>query len=107
MIKPRSRKEVVRLFSTKDDRATFSPFFLAQHDIDLYTQHATGDQLRDEFVTRPNLPMEIKISPLVGAIFSSNWVLFQAVYDKYEEMEGAWTHSGVSVGFRLCADSVK
>lgn len=31
---------------------------------------------------------EHSISPLAGAVFSSNWVLFREVYDRYEKLAG-------------------
>ena len=55
------------------------------------TQQAKGTQLREELSgPRPSIRGETKISPLVGAAFSSNWVLFRQVYDSYEELTGAY-----------------
>ncbi|CAM9267068.1 unnamed protein product [Ectocarpus sp. 4 AP-2014] len=39
---------------------------------------------------------EHSISPLAGAVFSSNWVLFQEVYDNYEKLAGcSWQRETV------------
>lgn len=38
----------------------------------------------------------VRISPLVGAILSSNWVLFRKVYDTYEQWtEERWSREQV------------
>ncbi|CAB1102482.1 unnamed protein product [Ectocarpus sp. CCAP 1310/34] len=57
-----------------------------------YTEVQTDDRLRLQRQLSPSVSMphrgkgKVK-SPLVGATFSSNWILFQKVYDTYE----AWT----------------
>lgn len=38
----------------------------------------------------------VNISPLVGAAFSSNWILFREVYDSYEKLAGKrWSRKHV------------
>lgn len=38
----------------------------------------------------------VNISPLVGAAFSSNWMLFREVYDAYEKWTGGrWSRENV------------
>lgn len=55
------------------------------------TQQAKGNQLREELSSqRPSICGATKISPLVGAAFSSNWVLFRQVYDSFEELTGGY-----------------
>lgn len=40
------------------------------------------------FSGRQEGDQETKILPLVGAAFSSNWVLFWKVYDEYSKLTG-------------------
>eukprot|EP00903_Cladosiphon_okamuranus_P014653 g13587.t1 len=50
---------------------------------------STEKQLREELSgQRPDPRGTPKISPLVGAAFSSNWVLFRQVYDSFETLSG-------------------
>lgn len=45
-------------------------------------------QLSPRFAMPQRGKGKVKISPLVGAAFSSNWILFRKVYDTYEEWTG-------------------
>ncbi|CBN74318.1 Ankyrin Repeat Transient Receptor Potential Channel [Ectocarpus siliculosus] len=57
-------------------------------------QQQTDDRLLVQRQLSPRFAMphrgkgKVKISPLVGAAFSSNWILFRKVYDTYEEWTG-------------------
>ncbi|CAM9397930.1 unnamed protein product [Ectocarpus fasciculatus] len=47
------------------------------------------DRFRQLLSPRPKtMKLERSISPLAGAVFSSNWVLFREVYDRYEKLAG-------------------
>lgn len=51
---------------------------------------------RDAYFDREETPKK-PISPLVGAAFSSNWKLFRAIYEAYEEWTGQfWYRNKVS-----------
>lgn len=60
-------------------------------------QQVKGDTLEGQLVrdllssresTNEGGTKRVNISPLVGAAFSSNWILFREVYDSYEEWTG-------------------
>lgn len=60
-------------------------------------QAKTPEELCEELVPRRSILGATKISPLVGAAFSSNWVLFWRVYDTYRQLTGRpWSHELVS-----------
>lgn len=69
----------------------------SRYHISVCTQQAQELQLREELSgPRPSLVEGPNISPLVGAAFSSNWVLFRQVYDSYEKLtRGYWWRSMV------------
>lgn len=48
-----------------------------------------------------NAARKLRVStPLVGAVLSSNWVLFEAIYDKYECLTGRkWSRDEVRKTF--------
>lgn len=51
-------------------------------------QANTEKELREELAPRPSIRGETKIAPLLGAAFSSNWVLFWRVYEAYYHLTG-------------------
>lgn len=62
----------------------------------LCIQQADEGQLCKQILPRPSIGAT-KISPLVGAAFSSNRVLFWRVYGAYEKLtEKTWLHDKVS-----------
>lgn len=68
-------------------------------------------ELRIQLVPKPPLgKAKTKISPLVGAAFSSNWVLFWKVYDTYTTLDKKpWLRTNVSQPNRrggACKDTV-
>lgn len=51
---------------------------------------------RRESVAHEAGKQRVNISPLVGAAFSSNWILFREVYDSYEKLTGQrWSRKHV------------
>lgn len=96
-----------------------SPLQQAKRQAEREATGSEGDRKKHEqqLLTRLLCPPENSISkrteesescdrfpPLVGATFSSNWILFRKVYDLYEEVaEQRWDRENVREGEEFCA----
>lgn len=69
----------------------------------LFEQQAVGKEMTNLLKWRRGLETKERISPLMGAAFCSNWVIFWTVYDAYKnEAGGDWWYESVSFRYSMC-----